>query len=119
MKIDDDEIKDTMGLLYSLKAGQELLKRFHEEQNKKTYTWSEVWEIIGNMSDAMDKEMRGMVKVEDVLKIIDKEFPLCICDDGIEGGKADCPNELMDGAWTDGINRDLTKKIKALAEVKK
>lgn len=59
--------------------------------------------------------MKGYVKLDDVLKIIDKEFPICICKDDESVDKY-CPNELMDGAWSGSINNNLKRELKQLVD---
>jgi hypothetical protein len=50
------------------------------------------------------------------IKMIDEMFPICTCIEGRSGQEPNisCKNELMDGAWTDGINRELKERIKQL-----
>ena len=51
--------------------------------------------------------------LKEVLKLIDKMFPICTCIDGRNGMEPNksCKNELMDGAWTNGINKELKARI--------
>lgn len=65
--------------------------------------------------ESKNDKLKGMSEMLDaVQKIINEMFPKCIC----EGDCIDknCPNELMDGAWTDYYNKELTEKITRMRE---
>ena len=63
------------------------------------------------VSEEIIKETRAEV-IGQVLDIINREFPVCTCKDDIVN--PDCPNELLDGAWSNNLNLHLSEEIKAL-----
>ena len=63
------------------------------------------------------KQMYEKGKAEEqkrILEIIEELFPICTCIDGKNGKELNinCKNELMDGAWSAGLNDNLKAKIK-------
>lgn len=57
----------------------------------------------------------GYVRVDDVLKILNYILPCCICKSNQPIDK-DCPNELLDGIWSDSLNRKIKREIKSLSQ---
>lgn len=52
-------------------------------------------------------------QIDEILdEVIDKILPLCICGEGSVKVEESCPNELLDGCWSDTLNRHIKEELR-------